>query len=280
MGWKQRMTALGIGKHLQSDDTQSPHLTDALKKLSIDYDDKNSASKRDMNILCEQALEMADADAAANLGSQIHRATEDADSGEITALTEQWAQHVAAYRAATTQLRVTHIEQFLVNDSIRVAGTADRIFSVDGVDGLVIGDIKTGSIDYPGKFALQLGIYAHSLMYDPQTETRTPIPNIRQDKGIIIHLDVKTAKCSLHWINIAAGWEAVQLAIQVREWRTCKDLLSPLTLDPSWEYKIFTTTTLSDLLAVKASAEAASVWTSDLADIARNQWAQLQQKQN
>ena len=32
------------------------------------------------------------------------------------------------------------------------------------------------------------------------------------------------ARCELHWIDIAAGWHAAQLAAAVRGWRARRDL--------------------------------------------------------
>jgi len=110
---------------------------------------------------------------------------------------------------------------------------------------------NTGSIDHHHKWALQLAVYAHSLWYDHNHEitvdekgkptevgckenleahTRTPI-GVQLDRGIIIHLPRMEGKCDLYEIDLKAGWEAVQEAVWVRNWRKRKDLLKPFNPD-------------------------------------------------
>jgi hypothetical protein len=43
-----------------------------------------------------------------------------------------------------------------------------------------------------------------------------------------MHLPVGKATCTLYEVDIAAGWEAVQLAVAVREWRKRNDLASQI----------------------------------------------------
>lgn len=47
------------------------------------------------------------------------------------------------------------------------------------------------------------------------------------ERAIIIHLPAGTGQCTLHWVDINAGWEAVQLAAKVRDWRARKGLTEP-----------------------------------------------------
>jgi hypothetical protein len=68
-------------------------------------------------------------------------------------------------------LTAVHIEVKCVNDEHRVAGTIDRIDrTADGRH--VIGDIKTGGVVTRVSTAVQLALYAGSLPYDADTETR------------------------------------------------------------------------------------------------------------
>src|SRR5690606_25497180 len=86
-----------------------------------------------------------------------------------------------------------------------------------------------GSIEFGAlKIAMQLAVYSRSVLYDPATRERTPL-EVDQDRAIVIHLPAGQGRCELHWVDIAAGWEAVQVATQVRQWRKRRGLLTPLT---------------------------------------------------
>jgi hypothetical protein len=99
-----------------------------------------------------------------------------------------------------------------------------------------VADIKTGSVDYPHKFAMQLACYARSLPYDIATDTRGPAQTeLNLDYGLIIHLPAGEGRCQLYRVDIAKGWEACLLAKKVWDWRSTRGLLeladetSPLT---------------------------------------------------
>jgi hypothetical protein len=56
-----------------------------------------------------------------------------------------------------------------------------------------------------------------------------PMPEVSHDKALVIHLPAGQARCELHWVDIAAGWQAAQLAAAVRTWRGNRDLTQPYT---------------------------------------------------
>lgn len=80
----------------------------------------------------------------------------------------------------------------------------------------MIGDVKTGSIEYgASKMAMQLAVYARSERYHP-SGMRSAIDEINLSRGLIIHLDAKTAGVlPSHWVNLMDAWEAVR-ACRVR----------------------------------------------------------------
>jgi hypothetical protein len=120
----------------------------------------------------------------------------------------------------------TWIETLTVLDSHKIAGTPDRISTLP-TGQRVIFDLKTGSIDYGiGKIAMQLAVYAHSAIYNVDTFERTA-HNADKTIGIIAHLPAGSGKCELVEVDLVAGWEAVQLAKEVREWRSRKGLSKP-----------------------------------------------------
>lgn len=217
MKWKARMATIGLAGR--------PDLQLAISSTPSD-------DKRGLDRIVEQALEAAQASAAATTGTALHQLTERIDLGlgiDGLILPEEHRASLDAYRNATTGIEWLGVEQRRVCHQYKVAGTADRVAIVDGK--LTIFDIKTGSIDYAlGKIAMQLAMYAHSEPYDVDTDTTgaDPAP-VDFERAVIIHLPAGQGVCTLHWVDIAAGWEAVGLAAQVRAWRSkSRKLSSPV----------------------------------------------------
>lgn len=213
--WKQRQTALGIAAR--------PDLLAAVASTSTD--DKTTLSR-----IVDQAMEAAGSSAAATTGTAIHAFTERHDRGlDLGHVPDDIAPDVQAYIdvMASSGLKVLEVEKFLVNHPNKIAGTTDRIVELDGKR--YIADVKTSqSIDFHLAFAMQLSIYAHSQPYDLDTDTtgvwdQAPETNA----GLIIHVPSHAGTASIHWIDLKAGWAAVQLALKVREWRKTKGILAP-----------------------------------------------------
>lgn len=139
-----------------------------------------------------------------------------------------------AYRRATKDFSIVHMEKMVVHDEYNIGGTPDRVSrwigeaelvapdgSPIGPDDLLITDLKTGTVEYGGlKMAMQLSIYANSELYDFMTGVREPLVNIRRDWGVIMHLPAGKGECTLYWADLTLGWEAVQVARQVRSLRS------------------------------------------------------------
>ena len=105
-----------------------------------------------------------DDDAAADFGQQ------GIDLGIPADIQLEIADGYVAFRKAHG-LTAVHVEVKCVNDTHRVAGTIDRIDrTADGRH--VIGDVKTGGDVVKVATAVQLALYADSLPYDIDTETR------------------------------------------------------------------------------------------------------------
>jgi predicted GIY-YIG superfamily endonuclease len=181
--------------------------------------------------LTQAAKEAASASAAANLGTALHRFTERHDRGELIAPPDPWAADLAAYAATIRAKGITidpaHIERITPVPELDAAGTLDRIVKVPG-HGLVIADVKTGQdLRYSwGEIAIQLAIYAHGAGLWNGTGY-DPMPPVSLERALVIHLPAGQARCELHWLDIAAGWEAARLAATVRAWRARRDLTQP-----------------------------------------------------
>jgi hypothetical protein len=203
--WMQRMVALGLGSR-----------PDLLLSVNAHREDKRALDR-----LCDDAREAAGASAAATTGTALHSLTELIDRGDPlpAGLPANMLASLEAYRAATAGLTTTHIEQMCVQDSLKVAGTPDRI-------GERIRDLKTGSIEWGYvKIAAQLAMYARSKVYNVATGERTE-HGADLTVGTVIHLPVvdnpADAVCTLYDVDLTLGWQAVLVARQVREQRALK----------------------------------------------------------
>ena len=205
--WKMRMAAIGL--------TTRP---DILLSITAAQEDKMA-----VNSLIEDAMQVAGANKAANIGTAIHSFAEQLDLGhDLGVVPPEWMPDVKAYEQTTKILSNRFIEQFSVLDKYKIAGTPDRVVEYKGE--LFIADIKTGRIDHPSNIAIQLAIYANGLPYDGATATRGTWGEVNKDKAIIIHLPAGTGTCKLVWIDIKEGWKGLQLAMKARKWRDQKGL--------------------------------------------------------
>lgn len=219
--WQKRMVAAGMA--------QRPDLVLRSASLGLEPEQDVKPWKTAMDEVTTAATETARAKAAANIGTAIHALTERMDRGlPLGLVPKDYKPHLDAYEAATAAFTAHHIERFTVHDGLKIGGTPDRILEIPGREKLIIGDIKTGSTEYGvGKMAMQLAVYAHSQLYDPATGRRTSPGEVDHEWGLIIALSAKTGQCELKWIDLAAGWEAVQLATKVRAWRNRRNLIKP-----------------------------------------------------
>lgn len=216
--WQQRMVAIGLAER-----------PDLLLSVAA-----HRADREQLNSLVEQAREAARANAAARTGTALHSLAEQHDRGERVLVPPAYRPDLDAYVAATADLEPVHIEQFCVNDNLRVGGTPDRLvrYRLDGKH--YIADVKTGSIDFGHlKFAMQFAMYARSKPYDPfgsDKGVRSEWPeDLDLSKAILIHLPQGAGRCDLYWIDISSGWDAIQIARAVRAWRNKKGLMVPFS---------------------------------------------------
>ncbi len=133
--------------------------------------------------------------------------------------------------------------------SIRLGSRIVRLRAGD----MIIGDAKSGrDLDYGwGEISTQLSIYAHGLKegrvarWNPEGDDGegawgweplpVPVKSVRTDVGVVMHVPVQReegepAKCTLYWVDLEAGWSAVQLCEAVRDWRQAKGLHTPFSI--------------------------------------------------
>lgn len=234
--WAQRNTVLGIAAR--------PDLY-ALAASCVPED------KDQLNTIVKDAQEAAKSRSGANLGTALHKILERIDSGEDLDVPAPWRGDVDAYCNALADNGITvhpeYMERIVVLPNAKVAGTLDRLVTIDGA--LTVADLKTGAdvVTYGmNDIAIQLALYANAqFMWDgdgdpkrdqygryllpwPDSDTTyIPMPPVDKTRALVIHLPVGEGVCNLHWVDIDAGKEAARLAFSVREWRKRKDLSTP-----------------------------------------------------
>lgn len=205
-------------------------------------------AKGQCKALVEECAKVGGASDRAEQGTSLHALTALVDVGRSVAglqLTPDTEADVTAYVDTLIREGITvcelwpsqpAVEVTVVLDGQRVAGTADRIVAVPGFDLPLIADLKTGDLQYSWQaIAVQLAAYAHGdAVYwqgaDPNgsTDERTDMPEVDQRHGLIINLRPGSAKVRLHVVDIEAGWEAFNLSLAARQWRSMRALAMDL----------------------------------------------------
>lgn len=161
----------------------------------------------------------AELSAPANNGTAVHSALQLFDLGRE--VPTEYQPHAQAYYTELRRhgLRPVAIEQTVMNTKLGAVGQFDRVFQeADGT--LVIGDIKTGRIDHPHKFAVQCEVYTgadYLLTGDPIGPVQLPW-NLSRTHAILVHVNPETGATSVYRVDLRLGAYGANLATQVREW--------------------------------------------------------------
>jgi hypothetical protein len=248
--WKSRMTLVGAAKR--------PSILDVVRQL----DPEDPDGKKRLNALAEQAQDISGANTKREKGTHLHTLSEYVDRGEPlpAGTAAKDVLDMAAYMAATVEFEVRAVEKFVAVPELRTGGTFDRLLEYAGpgpdgehIEGLFIGDLKTGSVTYGAlKMAMQLAVYSRGEFYDytrfpvdpadrkafaawkkrevPAAEAAqayTPLQGVSQKWGVIINLPAGSGECTLHWVDLEIGWAAARLALEVRTTRSVKGAMLP-----------------------------------------------------
>ena len=223
--WGKRMTALGLA--VRPDLLAMVQTTDATDKKALDR-------------LCESASEAGGATARRDLGTALHKMFEQSCvtpgykppatyQADITAIHQ-------TLRKAGLQVVDECSELMVVIDKHQIAGMADLIVERISDGELFIADLKTGSSVQYGAlgWAIQLSIYANAdnvyiqgAAVDGSEDLRAPMPAVNKQQAFIIHCEPESGSCTLHTLNIGRGFQALECAMEVREWRKARQLLVP-----------------------------------------------------
>ena len=214
MDWKVRKAIEGVIR-------RPDLLTRAAGALANGDPDTDWPTKKALNKVGRDALEAAGSSRGSSSGTGFHSLTEAIDRGnEPLFVPEADKPRLEAYRAATAGIKWLDVECFVVNDEVRAAGTFDRLGRLP--DGrIVVMDLKSGKseADYPFATTVQIATYANGYRYDPEDGTRWPLHSeLDRRFGVLIHLP-PSGGCTLLELDLERGWQAAQLAAQVRDAR-------------------------------------------------------------
>jgi hypothetical protein len=191
-------------------------------------------TKKAVNAICEDASKVALSHKAADIGTALHRMVERINLGEQVD-GGMYQPDLDAYRQAVVEadwfINPELVECRLVCDELEMAGTCDLIIRPRHDDQWYIADLKTGtSIDFGGLgYSAQLAAYAHSDLYDVTNDTRPQTPPVSREVGYIIYLPAGQGVCTIHQVDLVAGYKAAQIANQVRRIRTAsKRWITPI----------------------------------------------------
>lgn len=223
--WHNRLVLLGIHA--------DPALLDGVGR----QDPESKAGKDWLNRRAEIAMDKAGRNVKSERGTHLHELSELIDLGlDLPGnIDPDDFLGTMAYAEATQHLlNIVHMEQLVVNDEYRVAGTPDRVSSPRrgvtlrapdgeefGMYDLLITDLKTGRVDLGGlKMAMQLSIYANSKLYDKDGGKRISMGRVSTNWGIIMHAAAGECRTDLYWADLRMGWSAVEVAYRVRQARS------------------------------------------------------------
>jgi hypothetical protein len=282
--WKLRSTAKGIAMR--------PDL--AMLAGATPLSDKWKFA----NDIVKPAMDTAGATEGANHGTAFHSLTELVDRGQPTpqGTHPDNVKRLALYRQRLDehglQVIPDWMERIVLNREYRIVGRTDRALLVDDMSrldypatqaGRVIGDLKTQkSMDFGCmSIAMQLAIYAHADLVwvgsDEDGHWEEPDIELNRDVAVVMHVPSDQIAADIHVIDIARGWELVQMAMDVRAAR--KEKLNRKLERPGgndWGRAIMNASTKQELSRIWKDATAAGEWTDELLDLGKARQAEIE----
>lgn len=200
-------------------------------------DGGTKSGKQRLKEAVEHARNTAGQNTAASAGTEFHKLGELHNKG-ITPriIQEHLKEPLAKYERAVEPIEFIDQEILVVNDRLELCGSVDYLMGLpagittpDGVthdkEMVVVGDLKTGKwdADRPMSVTCQLTAYGTGQKYDQETNTRTPLHSMINDKwGLMVHFPImkKDPEVKFYWVDLSLGLEACLLAKQVEAIRS------------------------------------------------------------
>jgi len=264
--WKDRMLAKGLA--MRPDLVMLAGATPLTEKWAF-------------SDLCRNARDSAGGSEGANHGTAFHSLTEIVDRGEPTpqGTHPDNVKRLELYRRSLTGHGLTVIpdwmERVVLNREHRLVGRTDRALRIlPGSDalpdgGYVIGDVKSQkSMDFGCMaIAMQLAIYAHAdLVWNEDAGVwEEPDIELNRNVAVVMHVPSDRVAADIHVIDIARGWELVQVAMGIRKARKEKlNRILTTSSERDWRRDILNASTKRELSEIWQSANAAGEWTDEL----------------
>lgn len=219
--WRMRVVAKGMSLR--------PDLVAVAASTHIE--DKNTFAE-----VVAAAFDRGGGNDAARQGTALHAFVTGLANGSLTEneVPAELIHDVHAYFRELARLGITedtaYMERAVYNGTYDVGGTFDRIYTL--ADGSrVIGDIKTGSDLSFGEheFAVQLALYANAdiMFQQGSAELGEPMPDVRKDFALIVHVPQGRGEAHVERIDIGLGWWAARVCAEARTWRSTKTIRTP-----------------------------------------------------
>lgn len=244
--WELRSAIVGMAN--------SPDLVARVVGLDVKADAKA------LNALADLAKNAAGAKDKANIGTKVHKWTEEVDAGRITLeqVPEEFRDRVGEYRVKLEQSGCTvlpHlIERTTVVLELGVVGTFDQAWLCPDGEYRIV-DKKTGAIKYDRlEIEAQLSIYAHGAnrygvaewdpalgdaddpaawVWRPLTDNDGNPIKVSETSGIVVHMPQDGSPIQLLGVDLTRGWEHAQLCKRVKESQRTNPAFPPLEFAPS-----------------------------------------------
>jgi hypothetical protein len=213
------------GRHIALAVAQNPDISAIL--AGKEYGDKY------VDDYIDKVLTRAKTDEPANWGTAEHRFFEPDSPRDF--MPEAIRADVESFDSTMERAGIETIETdiMLVNDRLRLCGTADGIYRMpnpciayfkNGIMGtskrvdisgkVIIGDAKTGQNFMPVKWSVQKACYATGVRYDVPTGKRTPIhPDLDTRVGLVIYVQLGTGTTVLKFVDLEVGYALAELCV-------------------------------------------------------------------
>lgn len=274
--WKMRGLAVGLSSRLDLIRLASSEIY----SCGFSEDEQaNRESGRRLDVVIERALEEAGVDEKADYGTAIHARTE--PGNDQIDVDEKQALDVASCWDLWTELGVVHLgtEIFTANDELRSAGTFDHLSYVPGY-GIIVTDKKTSS-KAKATYDIQLASYAHSDVYDKDTDERMTLEQYVASKGwspALINRNVgliwwvKGGRTQARLLDLEAGRQGARVAAWIRDNRRTMGVAKDVTPDlrhivtkqrESLLHQISHSASEADILALWNDPADQAIWTDE-----------------
>ena len=239
INWKASMAMIGMAR-------SKPIQARIAAIVARTENDAYRENKEALKDLVENATQIAQAQGRADLGTAVHEFTELLDAGTLDwqFVPEQLKAPLALYREKMQAFETVDTEVFVAVDAdnngktIRGAGSLDRIIRHPEF-GVCVADIKTGAEEpkYPLGVTTQVAIYSRGSRYrdarfpgspgfgdgepnvDGTAYRKELHPELNKSVGIMIHLPLEKAECSLYALDLDHGWDSLLLGHRVQDAR-------------------------------------------------------------